>query len=192
MSTTVRYNPFPWSGRRQSNDRLEQRARALVERQGWGRDGLPGRFGQRLVRPAGDGHAATLVVNCSPYGDSARVTLRGGPWVPPGHRVRRPRGATRDVADREGPAFVTPLGEAFVVSPLASFDDASGPLGEALSRSRAESVTPDEIAWRVINVPIDPPDQGLRVIADHVDACLRDADAWAAATRLFLRSRHYR
>jgi hypothetical protein len=192
MATTIRYKTFPWTGRRQSNERLEQRARALVEAQNWWRDGLPGRFGQRLLRRAGDGHTAMLVVGCSPYGDSARLVLWGGPWVPPGYRVRRPHGATGALVEPDPANLVTPSGDAFLVSPHAAFADASSPLGEALSHTHAESLGPDEIAWRAINVPTSPLDEGLRVIADHADACLRDAEAWAAATRLFLRSRHYR
>ncbi len=192
MAPSIRYKTFPWPGQRRPCDvRLERRVRELVEGQGWGRQGLPGRFGQRLVR-AGDGHAATLTVSCSPYGDWVRLALRGGPWVPPGYRVRMRQGAPGDRPEPDPPDVVTPLGEAFLVDPVADFADASGPLGDALARSRATGVDHDEIAWRAIGVPIAPAGEAPRLVADYVDACLRDAEAWAAATRLFLRSRRYR
>jgi hypothetical protein len=193
MALTIRYKRFPWPGqRRPCDERLERRARALVEQRGWARDGPPGRFGQWLRRPADGGHVATLAVNCSPYGDWARLTLRGGPFLPPGYRWRRPHDAPRDPAGPETSDPATPPGELFMISPLAGFDVAPGPLADARSRSRAESVEPDEIAWPATAVPMGQGDEGLRVIVEYVDACLRDGEAWASATRIALRSRRYR
>lgn len=176
--------------RRLDASRLERRVSILVDRHAWERDAPPTRYGQQLRRHLGE-HGATMGLSCSPYGDWVWLSLRGGPWLPPGYRVRRPFGTPRELIEPDPPDVITPRGDEFVVTPLGGFEGPSSPFGEALSLSRAESVEPEEIAWHSINIPAEL-DDDLQPVFDYADACLADAERWASAMALWRRSHRYR
>jgi hypothetical protein len=180
-----------WFHEKKAAARLERRVRRLADQLGWschpGNDVL-----WRSLRGHVDGHEATFNVGCPDFSsDWAELTLRGGPWLPPGHEIRPPHYHLdgKDLLDVEASNFKASSNRSFVVTPATSFADISHSLGALAFRASVAHVRPGEISFGRVELPKLRDDEGTERIFAYVREGLAHAREWAEATAAWHRYR---
>jgi hypothetical protein len=167
---------------RRAAARLERRVRALARRLGWSvAPSAPLATARSLRGPVEQGEAE-LVLGCSSLGDWAWLTLRGGPWLPPGHEIRSPMNAGPDPLNAEPANVTVGPGPGFVAAPPASFAGATSSFGALVSRSRVARVSPEEIALGRVDLSALPGDEGDERTLEYLREGSAHALEWAEAT----------
>jgi hypothetical protein len=156
---------------RRAAARLERRVRALAGRLGWSVAPAMSLEMARSLRGPVERGEAELVVGCSALGDWAWLTLRGGPWLPPGHEIR------------------SPAAGADVVGPPSSFARATSSFGALASRSRVARVSPEEIALGRVDLSALPGAEGDERALEYLREGSAHALEWAEATAAWYRYR---